>query len=56
VASDESEDVGTAAPLAETMTTPSAPAIAVNGRRKSSNRKPKKKPIVSTSTISAASN
>jgi hypothetical protein len=55
VASDESEDVGTTTPLAE-ATTPSAPVIALNGRRKSSNRKPKKKPLVSTSILGAVSN
>jgi hypothetical protein len=46
VASEESDDAGTATPLLnETM--PSAPLVTVNGRRKSSNRKPRKKPIVS---------
>lgn len=46
VASEESEGAGTATPITG-ATTPSAPVITVNGRRKSSNRKPRKKPIVS---------
>lgn len=45
MASDESEDPGASTPVVET-TTPSASAVTLNGRRKSSGRKPKKKPLV----------
>ncbi|KAF2827475.1 hypothetical protein CC86DRAFT_321588 [Ophiobolus disseminans] len=52
VASEESEDVEAATLISGAMT-PSAPIITVNGRRKSSNRKPRKKPL-SEETISPA--